>query len=271
MIFRLSVRTLLCVSALLLVPGLCMPAHADEVQALVRHYFADSIFPADSFSTETHPGPDARKTQLRLTGRQTLWDGFQADYDLRYGFAYRASQAGGMRLAYASSGMEDQKIGLRHSLGRIGDMAQALRLSVLIPGGNDTMTPSLGGGHWALEPTYFLGFDPGAWGLHVGSDLGARIFTDGGSVQIRGHMKVSMPVSPSLQLAADVSVRRSVLLGAYRAPLDDGELSNFVRPGIEADYTLADGLKSVMAYQVYVAGMGGRAYQRITLGLAITY
>ena len=70
-------------TTLLLVPGVCAGARANEVEAAVRYYSADSSFPADSFSAATHPSADMHKSKIRLTGQQTLWDGFLADYDLR--------------------------------------------------------------------------------------------------------------------------------------------------------------------------------------------
>lgn len=246
-------------------------ARANEVEAAIRYYTADSVFPANVFSGDTRPDASAHKTQIRLTGQQDLWGGFKADYDLRYGFAYRARMVGGMRQAASSNGWEDEKIGLRHGLGSIGNVSQAVRFSVVIPGGADKLTPSLGSGQWAVEPTYFIGFDPGFWNLHMGFDIGSRVFTDGGSAQIRTHFQISAPVSDRLSLAAEVSFRRSLLFSAYRPLRDEGELNNLLRPGIEARYALAPGLESVMAYQIYAAGMGGRAYQRVIAGLAITY
>lgn len=257
--------------SLVMTCGLCGQARANEVEAAVRYYFADSVFPANDFSGDTYPGASVHKTQIRLTGLHDLWGGFKADYDLRYGFAYSAKTVGGMRMAATSSGMEDEKIGLRHSLGQIGDFSQAARLSVVIPGGADKLTPSLGSGQWAVEPTYFIGFDPGFWNLHAGFDIGSRVFLDGGSAQLRVHFQVSAPVTDRLSLAAEVSFRRSMLFSAFRPVIDDGELNNLLRPGIEARYKLDEGLESVMAYQVYAAGMDGRAYQRVIAGLAITY
>jgi len=254
-------------TVLAFLPGLT--AHADEIEATARYYSADSVFPANRFSSDTTPGASVHKTQIRLAGQQTLWDGILADYDLRWSSAYRSDRRSGV--SASSSGLEDQKIGIRHSFGRWGGVSNAGRFAVVVPGGADKLTPSLGSGQWAVEPTWFFGFDPGLAGLHVGIDIGSRVFLDGGSAQIRTHFQVSAPVSERLRLAAEVTFRRSMLFSAYRAPRDGGELSNILRPGVSAQYELADGLESVMAYQVYAAGMDGRAYQRFTIGLAVTY
>jgi hypothetical protein len=259
------------VALLLLVPGLGGGARAGEIEAVVRYYFADRSFPADSFSAATHPSAGAYKTQLRLTGRQALWDGFLADYDLRYGFATRTDTGGGMRTVHTSNGPEDQVIGIRHALGEYDGISQAVRFSVVAPAGPGNAVPALGSGQWAIEPTYFIGFDPGLWNLHIGFDIGARTFLDGASSQIRTHLQVRMPVTPRLELAAEVSFRRSLLFAAYRPARDSQEPSNILRPGIEARYRLADGLESVLAYQVYAAGMDERAYQRLIVGLAFAY
>ena len=255
---------------LLLAPGLCGGARADEFEAAMRYYFADSSFSASSFSAATHPSADVHKSQIRLTGQQTLWDGYLADYDLRYGFAYRADTSGGMRVVDTSNGPEDQVIGIRHAFGRYGGVSHAGRFSMVVPGPGHA-SPSLGSGQWAMEPAYFIGFDPGLWNLHVGFDIATRVFLDGASTQLRTRLQIRMPVTARLRVAAEVAFRRSMVFGAYRAPRDSEELSNILRPGIEARYAWADGLESVLAYQVYAAGMDGRAYQRLTVGLALTY
>lgn len=264
-------------TAMLLAPGMARAAAwvpsagSGEVELMLRGSFADRSFPADSFSARTHPSADEHATQIRVTGEHGLGNGVSLDYDLRYGFLYRAKTKKGVTTVDTNDGLQDQRIGLNYALTQTGTFADALGLGLVVPGSSAAGKPGLDSGHWALEPVYRIGFKPGFWKLVADLDLGSRVFTDGGVAQFRTHLEVGAPVLHRLRLAAKLFFVRSARLGGYDALRDRSELYNILRAGVEAKYRVADGIEPYLAYENYIAGMGGHASQRFTIGIKLKY
>lgn len=257
-----------------------VPAHAGawvpaagtgEVEPMLRYSFADRAFPANSFSTSTEPSTEEHETQIRLRGEHGLGDGFSFDYDLRYGFLYRSKVKKGVTTVDTNDGLQDQRIGLNYALTQDQDLADALGLSIVIPGSSAAKIPGLDSGHWALEPVYRIGFKPGFWHLSFDLDLGSRVFTDGGVAQFRSHLEVAAPVFHRLRLAGKLFFVRSARLDGYDDLRDHGELYNLLRLGVEAKYRVSDGLEPFVGYERGLSGMRGHASQRFTIGLKINY
>ena len=271
----------LAVIAALLQPLLCQsPAQAGawapaagsgETEPMLRYSYADRSFPPAAFTSATLPSTKEHETQIRLRGEHGLGDGFFLDYDLRYGFLYRSKTKKGIVTVDTNDGLQDQRIGLDYALTQDEDFADALGLSVVIPGSSAVKIPGLDSGHWALEPVYQIGFKPGFWQLMVEADLGSRVFTDGGVAQFRSHVEIAAPVLHRLRLAGKLLFVRSARLGGYDDVRDHGELYNLFRAGVEAKYRLSDGVEPFIAYEANLAGMGGHSSQRFTIGIKLKY
>lgn len=276
----IQIAGLALIAALSQVTLFLAPAHAGawipaagtgEMEPMLRYSFADRAFPADSFSTTTQPSTKEHETQIRLRGEHGLGDGFSIDYDLRYGFLYRSKAKKGVTTVDTNDGLQDQRIGLDYALTQDEDFADALGLSITIPGSSAAKIPGLDSGHWALEPAYRIGFKPGFWHLTADLDLGSRVFTDGGVAQFRSHLEVAAPVFHRLRLAGKLFFVRSARLGGYDDLRDHGELYNLLRVGVEAKYRISDGVEPFVGYETGLAGMRGHASQRFTIGIKIKY
>lgn len=242
-----------------------------DVEPMVRYSYADQQFPSNSFSSATRPGSSEHETQIRITGEHGFGNGFSLDYDLRYGFLYRSKVKKGVKIVDTNNGLQEQRVGLNYALAQDISFADAIGLSVIGPGSSVTKIPGLDNGRWAAEPDYHLGFKPGFWKLTTNLDMGTRIFLDGGAAQFRTELEVRAPVVPGLHLAGKVFFVRSARLSAYNNARDRGELYNLLRVGVEAAYHLTDSIEPVVAYEDYLAGMGGHAAQRFTIGVKISY
>ena len=274
---RLGLALFACASLLTLRPeaanaGAWIPAAGSgDVEPMLRYSYANQQFPANSFSTATQPGSSEHETQLRITGEHGLGDGFSLDYDLRYGFLYRSKVKKGVKIVDTNNGLQEQRIGLNYALTQDASFADAIGLRVIVPGSSAAKIPGLDSGQWAAEPNYQLGFKPGFWKLTANLDLGTRIFLDGGAAQFRTELEVRAPIVHGLDLAGRLFFVRSARLGAYNGARDHGELYNLLRVGVEATYHLTDSIEPVVAYEDYLAGMGGHASQRFTIGVKISY
>ena len=246
-------------------------AGSGEIVPMLRYDYADQAFPADSFSTATVPSSKENKTQIRVTGAHGLGDGFSLDYDLRYGFVYRSKTRNGITQVDTNDGLQDQKIGIGYGLTQTTKFADSVSLYVIIPGSSAARIPGLDSGHWALEADYAIGLKPGFRNVTATWEIGSRVFTDGGVAQFRTELEVGAPVLHDLRLAGTLFFVRSARLGAYDELRDQGELYNLLRTGVTAKYRLADRVEPFVAYEDYVAGMGGHASQRFTLGVTIKY
>lgn len=252
--------------------GAWIPAAGNgEIAPMLRYAYGDQSFPADSFSTATMPGSSEHKTQIRVTGEHGLGDNLSIVYDLRYGFLYRSKTKHGRTTVDTNDGLQDEKIGIDYGLTQAKVFADSVGLNVVIPGSSAAGIPGLDSGHWALEPMYAIGFKPGFWHLTAEWDIASRVFTDGGIAQFRTELEIGAPVLRHLHLAGKLFFVRSARLGAYNDLRDHGELYNLLRAGIEAKYRVTDGLEPFVAYEDYIAGMGGHASQRFTLGIKIKY
>lgn len=116
-----------------------------------------------------------------------------------------------------------------------------------------------------------IGFKPGFWQMTGLWYVGPRIFTDGGIAQVRTELEVEAPVLHHLDLAGKVFYVRSAQLSSYNRLRDAGEVYNLLRLGVEARYKMADGFQPFVAYEDYVAGKGGHASQRVTIGIKVAY
>jgi hypothetical protein len=267
----------LCLGALLAAPtlaraGAWIPVSGSgEAEIMLRGSFADRSFPADSFSSTTHASSTEHKVQLRIRGEHGLGNGFSLEYDLRYGFLYRSKLKKHQLLVDTNDGLQDQRIGISYALTRKADFADAIGMSVVIPGSSAAKIPGLDSGHWALEPVYCIGFKPGFWHLTANLDAGSRIFTDGGVAQFRTHLELGAPVLHHLRLAGKLLFVRSARLAGFDYQRDHGELYNVLRAGVEAKYRVAAGIEPFLAYEYYLAGMGGHAHQRLAIGVKLKY
>ncbi|MDE2133694.1 MAG: hypothetical protein KGM97_04460 [Alphaproteobacteria bacterium] len=246
-------------------------AGAGELEPMVRYFFADQSFPQDSFSTATLPSTKEHGTQIRLLGEHGLGDGFSLDYDLRYGFLYSSKVKNGVTVVDTNDGLQEQRIGLNYGLTQDKDFADSIGLGVVFPGSSAAKSPALDNGHWAVEPMYRIGFNPGLWQLSGNLDVEPRIFLDGGVTQFRTHLEISVPAIQRVRLAGVLFFVRSARMGGYNDLRDRGELYNLLRLGIEAKFHLTDSIEPVLAYENNVAGMGGHASQRFTFGVKISY
>lgn len=266
-----------CLTAMFITPGLARAgawipvAGSGETELMLRGSFADRAFPADSFSSTTHASSTKHKVQLRARGDYGLGDGFSVDYDLRYGFLYRSKLKKHRLLVDTNDGLQNQRVGINYALTQEADFADAIGVSVVIPGSSAAKIPGLDSGHWALEPLYRIGFRPGFWHLTADLDIGSRIFTDGGVAQFRTHLELGAPVLHHLRLSGKLFFVRSARLGGFDYLRDRGELYNVLRAGIEAKYRVAKGVEPFLAYEDYLAGMGGHASQRFAIGVKLKY
>ncbi len=246
-------------------------AGSGDVSAMVRYAFGDQAFSPTSFSSSTSPSSKEEKTQLRVTGEQGLGNGFSLTYDLRYGFLYRSKTKHGHTTDNTNDGLQDEEVGLDYGLTQTDAFSDALGLSLIIPGSSAVKIPGLDSGQYALEPDYMIGFKPGFWDITGLWYAGSRVFTDGGIAQFRTELEIEAPVSPHLDLSGKVFYVRSAQLSGYNSLRDSGELYNLLRLGVEARYKMDDGLEPFVAYEDYVAGKGGHADQRFTLGIKISF
>ncbi len=263
----MSSRIVLALAALLSVP---VTARADDIQPSLRYTFGDASFPSNEFSAATHASSKSQQTQLRVTGKNDLPGGFSLNYDLRYGWLYSEQTVGGVRTVARSSGLQDQTIELRYALIKLDDYSGTLGLGVIAPGSAFT-SPALGTSQWALQPTYYASYKPGLWDVTVGLSVGARIYTDGGAAQLRNHLEVAMPVAPGVKLAGEFTFIRSARLADYVDAIDHGEIGDVFRAGVQATYDLGDGVQPMVAYDDWVAGKGGHASERLTVGVRYSY
>ncbi len=263
-------KPILALSALILLvaPG---GANAGDVTPTVRYTTGDRSFPANAFSTATNPASTIRQTQIRVTGSNELADRFSFQYDLRYGFLYNEQVKAGIKVVSTKDGLQDQKAGLWYLLTPKADFSHSLGLSLIAPGRSGSGSPSLDSGHWALEPGYHGSSKLGFWNLTGALDVSSRVFTDGGVAQLRTHAEVSAPMMPRLRVTGSATLYRSGRLGSYDAPRDDGELSDLLRIGIQARYSVTDSIQPILGYERLLAGMGGHASDRFTVGIHYAY
>lgn len=246
-------------------------AGCGDVSAMVRYAFGNQAFSPTSFSGATLPSSEEEKTQLRVTGEQGLGSGFSLTYDLRYGFLYRAQTKHGRPTVNTNDGLQDEVVGLDYGLTQTRAFSDALGLSLVVPGSSAVKIPGLDSGHYALEPAYMIGFNPGFWHLTALWYAAPRVFTDGGIAQFRTGLDVEAPVLHRLELAGTVFFVRSAQLSGYNRLRDAGERYDVLRLGVEARYKMARGLQPFVAYENYVAGKGGHASQRVTIGIKIRF
>jgi hypothetical protein len=240
------------------------------VEPMVRYSYSDQSFSPDYYSFNTYPSSNEQKTQLRIRGEHGLGGDFSLDYDFRYAFFSQSRTKDGVTESHAYSGLQEQRIGLNYGLSQDTNFADSIGLGVVIPGGSG-VNSHLESGRWAMEPIYYIGFKPGFWNLTGNLDVASRVFLDGGATQFRSHLEIGAPIVNRVHLAGKLFFVRTVKMSAYDNPNDRGELYNVLRVGVEARYSLADGLEPVFAYEDEVAGMGSHAAQRLTFGLKITY
>lgn len=246
-------------------------AGSGDVEAMVRYAFGDQAFSPSAFSGATFPSSKEEKTQLRVTGEQGLGNGFSLTYDLRYGFLYRSKTKHGHTTDNTNDGLQDEEVGINYGLTQTNAFSDALGLSLIVPGSSAAKIPGLDSGQYALEPDYLIGFKPGFLNLTGLWYAGSRVFTDGGMVQFRTEFELEAPVLPRLDLAGKVFFVRSAQLSGYNSLKDAGERYNLLRLGVEARYRMRDGLEPFVAYEDYVAGKGGHADQRLTLGIKVSF
>ncbi len=246
-------------------------AGSGDVSAMVRYAFGDQAFSPTGFSSATYPSSKEEKTQLRVTGEEGLGSGFSLTYDFRYGFLYRSKTKHGHTTDNTNDGLQDEEVGLDYGLTQTDAFSDALGLSLIIPGSSAVKIPGLDSGHYALEPDYLIGFKPGFWDITGLWYVGPRVFTDGGIAQFRTELEIVAPVLPRLDLAGKVFYVRSAQLSGYNSLKDAGERYNLLRLGVEARYKMSDGLEPFAAYEDYIAGKGGHADQRFTLGIKISF
>ncbi len=251
--------------------GWIPPAGTGVVEPMLRFSFGDTSFPANSFSTATSPSSSEQETQIRIVGEQGLGDGWSVDYDLRYGFLRHWKVKNGVTLVESNSGLQDQRVGLNYGLTQGQDFADAIGFGVVAPGSPGTGAPALDSGQWAVEPIYRVGFKPGFWGLTASADVEPRIFLDGGATQFRTHLEIGAPIFHDVIIAGKLFFVRSAQMSGYNSLRDRGELYNLLRLGVEAKFRLTDTIEPVIAYEDGIAGMGGHAAQRFTVGLQIRY
>ncbi len=246
-------------------------AGSGDVSAMVRYAFGDQAFLPSSFSSSSFPSSKEEKTQLRVTGEEGLGSGFSLTYDLRYGFLYRAKTKHGRTTVNTNDGLQDEEVGLDYGLTQTRAFSDAIGLSLVVPGSSAVKIPGLDSGHYALEPAYMIAFRPGVFNLTAFWYAAPRVFTDGGMAQFRTELELEAPVLRRLDLAGKVFFVRSAQLSGYNRLRDVGELYNLLRLGVEARYKMSDGLQPFVAYEDYVAGKGGHAAERITIGIKISF
>ncbi len=252
--------------------GGCIPSQSTGfIEPMIRYSFGDQSFPANSFSTATHPSSNEQKTQLRLLGEHGLGDGFSLDYDLRYVFGRRSELKKGVDVVKTNNGLQDQRIGLNYGLTQDADFADAIEIGLVVPGSSSEKSPTLDSGHWAIEPVYVLGFKPGFWNLTGHLDVASRIFLDGGAMQFRTHLEIGAPVFDGVHLAGKLFFVRTAQMGGFSNLYDKGELYDLLRIGVEARLPLTSNIEPVLAYEDGIAGIGGHAEQRVTVGVRLCY
>ncbi|MDE2110140.1 MAG: hypothetical protein KGJ79_03280 [Alphaproteobacteria bacterium] len=274
-IFRTKVVVFIAVLVLIVgiahAGGRIPDAGTGNVEPMLRYSFSNQVFPAASFSNITHLGTKERETQIRLIGEYGLGSGFSLDYDLRYAFLYRSKTKNGVAVVNTYSGLQDQRIGLNYGLAQSDDFSDTIGLGVVLPGNSIAKSPGVGTGHWALEPIYRIAFKPGFWHLSGDFDIGSRVFLDGGAAQFRTHLEIGAPIFNRVHLSGKLFFVRSARMNGYNDLRDSVERYDLLRLGIEAKFHLTDSVEPILAYETGIAGMGGHASQRFTLGMKISF
>jgi hypothetical protein len=251
--------------------GWILPEGTGFVEPMVRYSFGDQSFPADSFSSSTHASANEQEIQLRLLGEHGLGDDFSLDYDLRFAFLRRSEVKKGAEVVTSNTGLQEQRIGLNYGLTQDADFADSIGIGLVVPGSSAGKSPALDSGRWAIEPVYAFGVKPGLWNLTGHLDVSSRVFLDGGAAQFRTHLEIGAPVFDGVHLAAKAFFVRTARLNGFNEVSDHGELYNLLRIGVEARFHLVGNLEPVLAYEDGIAGMGGHAEQRVTLGVKFCY
>ena len=247
-----------------------IPAAGDgSAKFMVRLFDANRAYPGTGFGSGTIPASKQNETQLRITGVQGIGDGFSIEYDLRAGHKQDRSTKHGITTSLATTGLEDQEVGLNYGLVQSPFSALSMTINVIVPTGSSRSNPALGTGHLAIEPDVQAGFKTGPF--TVTGELGGRVFTDSGVTQLRGTLYAGWHVLPRLTLFGTGFASRTVQNAASLKLTDQSEVYNIVRVGGGAEFKLASWLRPYVAYEHTIAGQGIHAGDRITLGVSVAY
>lgn len=245
------------------------PPGTGWIDLMVRRFDATRVFLPDRYSTRTLPGSQLRYTMVRMTGEQGLGGNLSIQYDLRAARVEKIRTHHGRRSVAASSGAQDQEIGLNYQLTRRAGFADSIALNVVAATGSVNTAPALGVGHTAIEPDFQLGLAARRWRTSL--TAGSRIFVDGAAAQMRAELDASARLSRRLELGFVLFYVRTLTLHSTLAPADRSERYDLLRPGLRLKLRVSNRFKPFIEYEQAVAGQAIHAGRRVTLGVTYSY